>query len=187
MHTITTLTEGKMGNLAQGATQSSLREVATETFKKYFAGLNSNNATGVYAAMLVKMEIPLLKQTLKFVRENQSLAAIVLGLSRGTLRKLLKQYNMLERGSSADVDGENTPGVMDSALSKSISETVKSYYSQVEPSETTAVYNMVLAEVEEPLMLAVMEFTRSNQSRSAIVLGLSRGTFRKLMKKYGIQ
>ena len=184
---ITTTHTQTIGSLSLGTAQLSLRDVATETFKKYFTGLNPATTTGVYAQMLAKMECPLLKQTLKFVRENQSQAAIVLGLSRGTLRKLLKQYGMLERGSSADVDAENTPGPMDSALSKSINETVKAYYAQVEPAQTTAIYNMVLAEVEEPLMLATMQFTRSNQSRAAIVLGLSRGTFRKLMKQYGIQ
>jgi Fis family transcriptional regulator len=187
MSTTTTHTQSTIGDFLLGSAQLSLRDVATETFKKYYSGLNPATTTGVYAAMLAKMQSPLLKQTLKFVRENQSKAAIVLGLSRGNLRKLLKQYGMLAKGSSADVDVENTPGPLDSALSKSINETVKAYYAQVEPDQTTDVYDMVLSEVEEPLMLATMQFTRNNQSRAAIVLGLSRGTLRKLMKQYGIK
>ena len=45
---------------------------------------------------------------------------------------------------------------------------------------------MMLGEVEAPLMQAVMEYTKGNQSRAAIVLGLSRGTLRKKLKMYGL-
>jgi Fis family transcriptional regulator len=45
---------------------------------------------------------------------------------------------------------------------------------------------MVLAEVEVPLLEAVMEYTKGNQSRAAILLGLSRGTLRKKLKIYGM-
>jgi Fis family transcriptional regulator len=47
-------------------------------------------------------------------------------------------------------------------------------------------YELILAEVEAPLMEAVMEYTKGNQSRAAIVLGLSRGTLRKKLKLYGL-
>ena len=47
-------------------------------------------------------------------------------------------------------------------------------------------YELILAEVEAPLMDAVMEYTKNNQSRAAIVLGLSRGTLRKKLKLYGM-
>jgi len=47
-------------------------------------------------------------------------------------------------------------------------------------------YELILAEVEAPLMEAVMEYTKGNQSRAAIVLGLSRGTLRKKLKMYGL-
>jgi len=123
---------------------------------------------------------------LQFTNENQSKSAIVLGLSRGTCRKLLKQYGMLERGASVHLDVETIGGPMDDALSKSLNETVQAYYSGVDVEQTTDVYDMVLAEVEEPLLLATLQFTRDNQSRAAIVLGLSRGTLRKLMKQYGV-
>jgi len=47
-------------------------------------------------------------------------------------------------------------------------------------------YELILAEVEAPLMQAVMEYTNNNQSRAAIILGLSRGTLRKKLKQYGM-
>ena len=47
-------------------------------------------------------------------------------------------------------------------------------------------YDLILAEVEAPLMEAVMEYTKNNQSRAAVVLGLSRGTLRKKLKMDGL-
>ena len=45
---------------------------------------------------------------------------------------------------------------------------------------------MVQAEVEEPLLRAVLEFTNNNQSQSAQILGLNRGTLRKKLGKYNL-
>jgi len=47
-------------------------------------------------------------------------------------------------------------------------------------------YDMVLSEIEEPLLIEVMRFTRGNQSKAAVVLGISRGTLRKKLKRYGL-
>ncbi|MDP4870221.1 MAG: DNA-binding transcriptional regulator Fis, partial [Gammaproteobacteria bacterium] len=47
-------------------------------------------------------------------------------------------------------------------------------------------YDLVLAEVEAPLLAAVMHQTRGNQSKAAIVLGLNRGTLRTKLKQYGL-
>lgn len=45
-------------------------------------------------------------------------------------------------------------------------------------------YEMVLEQVQLPLLELVMEVTAGNQSKAARLLGLSRGTFRKLLKRY---
>ena len=55
--------------------------------------LRSNEQDGsVYKLVLADLEIPLLETVMRFTRNNQSEAARILGLSRGTLRKKLKQY-----------------------------------------------------------------------------------------------
>ncbi len=51
------------------------------------------------------------------------------------------------------------------------------------PSE---VYDLVLAEVEKPLLSVVLEYTRGNQTRAAEILGLNRGTLRKKLKTHGL-
>ena len=45
-------------------------------------------------------------------------------------------------------------------------------------------HQMVLEQIEPPLLKAVMERYKYNQSRAANALGISRGTFRKLLIKY---
>ena len=45
-------------------------------------------------------------------------------------------------------------------------------------------YDMILAEVEPPLLQAVMERKRGYQLQAAKLLGLSRGTIRKKLQRY---
>jgi Fis family transcriptional regulator, factor for inversion stimulation protein len=72
----------------------SLQECVDENVACYFAQLGDAPASNVYEMVLAEVEIPLLKRVLKYTRGNQSKAAIVLGISRGTLRKKLKIYGM---------------------------------------------------------------------------------------------
>ncbi len=46
-------------------------------------------------------------------------------------------------------------------------------------------YELVLAEVEQPLLDMVMQYTRGNQTRAALMMGINRGTLRKT-EKYGM-
>lgn len=71
-------------------------------------------------------------------------------------------------------------------LHDSVRQALESYFSQLKGQAPTNLYELVLAEVEVPLLEAVMEYTKGNQSRAAILLGLSRGTLRKKLKIYGM-
>ncbi len=71
-------------------------------------------------------------------------------------------------------------------LHDSVRQALESYFMQLKGQAPTNLYEMVLAEVEVPLLEAVMEYTKGNQSRAAILLGLSRGTLRKKLKIYGM-
>ncbi|KTD51560.1 DNA-binding protein fis [Legionella quinlivanii] len=48
----------------------------------------------------------------------------------------------------------------------------------------TDLYDMILSEVEPPLLKAVMEKRRGNQLQAAKMLGISRGTIRKKLQRY---
>ena len=71
-------------------------------------------------------------------------------------------------------------------LRASVSRALNNYFSQMDGEHITDLYQMVLSEVEAPLLEAVMKNTRSNQSKASTMLGLNRGTLRKKLKQYGM-
>lgn len=72
-------------------------------------------------------------------------------------------------------------------LSFYVKQAMENYFSQLDPQQPPSnVYDFVLEEVEKPLLEAVMRYTRGNQSRAAIVLGISRSTLLKKLKIYNI-
>lgn len=56
---------------------------------------------------------------------------------------------------------------------------VRHYFAQLQGEQPSRVYDMVLAEMEKPLLSVVLEYTRGNQTRAAEILGLNRGTYVK--------
>ncbi len=48
-------------------------------------------------------------------------------------------------------------------------------------------YALVTAEVERPMLEAVLAHTGHNQCRAAEILGINRGTLRKKLQKYDIE
>lgn len=60
------------------------------------------------------------------------------------------------------------------------------YFNQLDGQKVVDFYELVLSEVEAPLMQAVMAYTRGNQTKASVVLGLNRGTLRKKLKKYNM-
>lgn len=55
-----------------------------------------------------------------------------------------------------------------------------------EDSPCDNLYAIFLAELERPLIEATLKHTRGNQSRTAQLLGLNRGTLRSKMKQHGL-
>jgi Fis family transcriptional regulator len=63
---------------------------------------------------------------------------------------------------------------------------VRRYLDEMDGEMSSDFYDLVLSEVEGPLLQAVMEYTRYNQTRAAQMLGLNRGTLRKKLAASGI-
>ena len=75
--------------------QQSLRDHVAEAMLRYFQDLDGQDTRDLYDIVMAEVEPPLLEAAMKYTRQNQSRAAELLGLNRGTLRKKLKQYNLL--------------------------------------------------------------------------------------------
>ena len=54
----------------------------------------------------------------------------------------------------------------------------------MEDEEISDLYELVMREVEAPLLRCTLEHTAHNQSKAAAILGLSRGTLRTKIRKY---
>ena len=72
------------------------------------------------------------------------------------------------------------------ALKNAAEDAIRQFIETLDGEETSEFYNLVLAEVEEPLLRVVMEYTANNQSRAAALLGLNRGTLRKKLRQYNL-
>ncbi|MDX1491538.1 MAG: DNA-binding transcriptional regulator Fis [Pseudohongiellaceae bacterium] len=73
-----------------------------------------------------------------------------------------------------------------SSLRKDVERSLQQYFSHLGDESVTNLYELVLNEVEVPLLRAVLNHTGSNQSKASIMLGLNRGTLRKKLKQHGM-
>ena len=75
--------------------QKSLRDYVSEAMQRYFEDLDGQDTKELYDIVMAEVEPPLLEAAMKYTGQNQSKTAALLGLNRGTLRKKLKQYDLL--------------------------------------------------------------------------------------------
>ena len=73
---------------------SGIQECVQESMETYFANLDGQGTNDLYKMVISEVEQPLLRVVLKHTRGNQTRAAEILGINRGTLRKKLKMYDL---------------------------------------------------------------------------------------------
>jgi Fis family transcriptional regulator, factor for inversion stimulation protein len=78
-------------------------------------------------------------------------------------------------------------GAVDSELSACVRKMMKQYFKDLDGEDVTNIYDMVVANVERPLLEVVMHQARGNQTRAADMLGLNRNTLRKKLGEHGIE
>jgi Fis family transcriptional regulator len=87
------------------------------------------------------------------------------------------------------VDSNGSHAVQPSSthsLREHAEKTLRRYFTDLKGHDPSDLYEMVLGEIEAPLLTTLMEYTRGNQSRAATILGLNRSTLRKKLRKYKI-
>jgi two-component system nitrogen regulation response regulator GlnG len=88
-------------------------------------------------------------------------------------------------------DGGETPvhGTLggDVTISQAVEQNMQTYFGSFgDDLPPHGLYQRVLAELEQPLILATLAATRGNQIRAAEILGLNRNTLRKKIKEHGL-
>ena len=72
-------------------------------------------------------------------------------------------------------------------LCEHVKKSIDDYFSHLGEQDAIGLYAMVIKEVEKPLLESVLELTKSNQSKAAKILGLSRGTLRKKLAEHQLE
>lgn len=82
----------------------------------------------------------------------------------------------------SDVDNNMEPLLRDR-----VRRTVRRYLADLDNTECDlGLYELVLSEVERPLLHEVMNWHDGNQSRAALTLGINRATLRKKLLQHGL-
>lgn len=71
-------------------------------------------------------------------------------------------------------------------LCEQVKQALDAYFKQLDGQDVVNLHALVISEVEKPLFEAVLLHTKSNQSKAAKMLGLSRGTLRKKLTSYNL-
>ena len=72
-------------------------------------------------------------------------------------------------------------------LKDEVRKAMKRYFLQLDKKNTPIdVYDLVLNEIEPPLLNSVMKFSINNQSKASRILCINRTTLRTKLKKYNL-
>jgi Fis family transcriptional regulator len=102
------------------------------------------------------------------------------------MNKLDESSTFSSFGVTDHLESFSQQGHQESTLRSEVEKALRRYFQHVEDEPVTDLHRMVMSEVEAPLLEAVMRYTRKNQSRASIMLGLNRGTLRTKLKLYGL-
>jgi len=91
---------GKQNNksttLQAKASKKPLCQHTEDALDQYFTTMNGDRPGDLYDLVISEVERPLFKAVMDYTQGNQSQAAGILGLNRGTLRKKLRTYSLLQ-------------------------------------------------------------------------------------------
>ena len=64
---------------------------------------------------------------------------------------------------------------------------LRRYFKELDGNKATNVFEMVIKEVEKPMLEEVMKFCNGNKSQASKILGINRVTLRSKLKQYNIK
>ncbi|MGB5276114.1 MAG: DNA-binding transcriptional regulator Fis [Gammaproteobacteria bacterium] len=82
------------------------------------------------------------------------------------------------------LEKDNNEGI--SQLYNAVKHSIRRYLYELDGAQPHDMYDLVLKQVEQPLLEAILEHTKGNQSKAAEYLGLNRGTLRKKLRTYNL-
>ncbi len=74
-----------------------------------------------------------------------------------------------------------------SELAEAVKRSLERYFKDMDGERPTAIYDMVLKNIEKPLIETVLIKASGNQSQAAAMLGIDRNTLRKKIQQLRIK
>lgn len=71
-------------------------------------------------------------------------------------------------------------------LATCVKTALERYFRQLDGEKASDLYDMVLAQIEKPLLEVVMNHAQKNQCKAAEILGINRNTLRKKLRLHGL-
>tara|TARA_B100000212_G_C27127284_1_gene427551 strand:- start:200 stop:481 length:282 start_codon:yes stop_codon:yes gene_type:complete len=90
-------TKNQKDSLVSKKSRKPLCKHTEDALDQYFTSLNGDRPGDLYDLVIGEVERPLFKAVMDYTQGNQSQAAGILGLNRGTLRKKLKTYSLIQK------------------------------------------------------------------------------------------
>lgn len=100
------------------------------------------------------------------------------------MEQFVVEKGLVEKGLAGNAANATT--TPQPTLRECVQTAVQNYFAHLEGELPSNLYDLVLAEVEAPLLEVVMKQVRNNQTKASQVLGLNRGTLRKKLKQYDL-
>jgi len=81
-------------NTTQERRRAPLGSTVKTALELYFRNLDGHSPGSIYQMVIAEVERPMFETVMDYVKGNQSRASQILGISRSTLRKKLKLYDL---------------------------------------------------------------------------------------------
>ncbi|EDM66864.1 MULTISPECIES: DNA-binding transcriptional regulator Fis [Moritella] len=96
------------------------------------------------------------------------------------------EQNLAPSALTTSATVQQAEQIVQKPLRDSVQQALRNYLAQLNGQDVENLYDLVLAEVEAPMLDIIMQYTRGNQTRAAVMMGINRGTLRKKLKRYGM-
>ena len=73
------------------------------------------------------------------------------------------------------------------SIDEAVTRSLEKYFLDLDGTRPSAIYDMVLAAVERPMLEVIMKQAQGNQLRASEMLGINRNTLRKKLQHYGLR
>lgn len=71
-------------------------------------------------------------------------------------------------------------------ISLCVTQALERYFADLDGEKPVGIYDMVIREVEIPMLQSVLQKTRGNQTQAAEMLGITRNTLRRKLTEHGL-